>query len=208
MQFLCTSTVTCRSMSLSETFTESIETLEQNWTNSQGYCPLKKHKMTIKPNKRTIKQCIEEKTCARGKIPQDWSNRWPADLSTGQIQRKWKVPDLDLQGLLGKKAPPPSKRMAPWKKMILNRPLPSSKTPYFRNEAKCTTSLVKISFICMRMKNDFHIKGWALNLVLTQRPGGTRKWPNSKNCYKSGSILDGISLFFNSHTVLQTTEGI
>ena len=27
------------------------------------------------------------------------------------------------------------------------------------------------------MKNHFHIKGWALNLVLIQRPGGTRKWP-------------------------------
>lgn len=115
MQFLCTSIVTRTNMSLSVAFTESIETLEQNWTNSKGYCPLKKHKMTIKPNKKTKKQCIEEKTCARGKIPQDWSNRWPADLSTGQIQRKWKVPDLDLQGLLGNKAPPPSKRMAPWK---------------------------------------------------------------------------------------------
>ena len=34
-----------------------------------------------------------------------------------------------------------------------------------------------MSFICMRMKNDFHIKGWALNLVLIQGPGGTRKWP-------------------------------
>ena len=30
---------------------------------------------------------------------------------------------------------------------------------------------------CMRLKDDFHIKGWALNLVLKQRPGGTRKWP-------------------------------
>ena len=27
------------------------------------------------------------------------------------------------------------------------------------------------------MKNHFHIKGWALNLILIQRPGGTRKWP-------------------------------
>ena len=34
-----------------------------------------------------------------------------------------------------------------------------------------------MSFICMRAKNYFHIKGWALNLVLIQRPGGTRKWP-------------------------------
>ena len=34
-----------------------------------------------------------------------------------------------------------------------------------------------MSFICTRMKNDFHIKGWAPTLVLKQRPGGTRKWP-------------------------------
>ena len=26
-------------------------------------------------------------------------------------------------------------------------------------------------------ENNFHIKGWALNLVLIQRPGGTWKWP-------------------------------
>ena len=60
---------------------------------------------------------------------------------------------------------------------VPNRPLPSSKDPHFQNEARCTTFLVKMSFICMRMKNHFHLKGWALNLVLKQRPGGTRKWP-------------------------------
>ena len=57
-----------------------------------------------------------------------------------------------------------------------NGPLPSSKNPHFQNEAKCTAFLVKMSFICMRMKNYFHIKGWALNLVLIQRRGRTRKW--------------------------------
>ena len=35
---------------------------------------------------------------------------------------------------------------------------------------------LKMSFICMKMKNHLHIKGWALNLVLIQRLGGTRKW--------------------------------
>ena len=40
-----------------------------------------------------------------------------------------------------------------------NRPLPSSKIPHFQNEAKCTTFLVKMSLICMKMKNHFHIKG-------------------------------------------------
>ena len=70
----------------------------------------------------------------------------------------------------------------------INRPLPSSKNPPFQNEARCTTFLVKMSFICMRMKNGFHIKGWAPTLVLKQRPGGTRKWPinNSK-----GKVLMG-----------------
>ena len=38
------------------------------------------------------------------------------------------------------------------------------------NEAKCISNLVKMSFICMRMKNPFHIKGWPLNLDLIQRP--------------------------------------
>ena len=53
--------------------------------------------------------------------------------------------------------------------------LPSFKNPRFQNEAKCTTFLGKISFICMRMKYHFHIKGWALNLILIQRPRGIRK---------------------------------
>ena len=49
--------------------------------------------------------------------------------------------------------------------------------PHIRNEAECTTFLVKMSFICMRIENHFNIKGWAPNLVLIQRPGGTLKWP-------------------------------
>ena len=39
------------------------------------------------------------------------------------------------------------------------RPRPSSKNSRFQNEARCTTFLVKMTFICMRMKNDFHIHG-------------------------------------------------
>ena len=30
---------------------------------------------------------------------------------------------------------------------------------------------VKMNFICVKMKNHFHIKGWLFNLVLIQRPG-------------------------------------
>ena len=43
--------------------------------------------------------------------------------------------------------------------MIIFHPHPSSKNPHFQNEAMCKTFLVKMSFICMRMKNHFHIKG-------------------------------------------------
>ena len=59
-----------------------------------------------------------------------------------------------------------------------------------------------MSFICMRMKNNFHIKGWALNLVLIQRPGETRKSPIDwsllwlRNWWgKSGWFLALTSLF-------------
>ena len=42
---------------------------------------------------------------------------------------------------------------------VCNRPRPSSKNPHFQNEAKCTTVVVKMSFICMRIEKHFHIKG-------------------------------------------------
>ena len=43
--------------------------------------------------------------------------------------------------------------------MCDNRPPPSSKNPHFQNEEKCTTFLEKMSFISIRMKYHFHIKG-------------------------------------------------
>ena len=49
---------------------------------------------------------------------------------------------------------------------------------------KCKTFLVKISCICMRMKNRFQVKGLAGNLVLIQRPWGTWKWPIKLNLAK------------------------
>ena len=49
--------------------------------------------------------------------------------------------------------------------------------PSLSKKAKCPIFLVKMSFICMRMKNHFHVKGWALNLVLIQRPWEPGKWP-------------------------------
>ena len=53
----------------------------------------------------------------------------------------------------------------------------SSKNPRFQNEAKCTTFVVNMRFICMRIKNHFHINGFALSLALKQRLEATWKWP-------------------------------
>ena len=58
-----------------------------------------------------------------------------------------------------------------------NRPFPSSKKSRFQNEAKCETFVVKKSFICIIIKNHFHINGFALSLALKVRFFGTRKWP-------------------------------
>ena len=61
-----------------------------------------------------------------------------------------------------------------------NRPFPSSKQSHFQNEAKCETFVVKMSFICIIIKNHFHINGFALSLALKVRFFGTRKWPIRK----------------------------
>ena len=53
-------------------------------------------------------------------------------------------------------------------------------------------------FIFMRMKNNFHIKGWALNLVLIQRPGEIligRCFGSEIGVGKSGWFLALASLF-------------
>ena len=54
---------------------------------------------------------------------------------------------------------------------------PDPKTLTFKMKPSAQPFLVEMSFICMRMKNHFHIKGWAPSLVLKQRPRGTQKWP-------------------------------
>ena len=58
-----------------------------------------------------------------------------------------------------------------------NRPFPSSKKSHSQNEAKCETFVVKMSFICIIIKNHFHINSFALSLALKVRFFGTRKWP-------------------------------
>ena len=52
----------------------------------------------------------------------------------------------------------------------------SSRNSYFIHEAKYKMFLVKMSFICMRIKNPFHIND-LISLVLIQRLKDTRKWP-------------------------------
>ena len=58
-----------------------------------------------------------------------------------------------------------------------NRPLPRYKNSHSVNKAKCKTFLVKISYICMKIKNHFHINSLALSLAFKQNLGATRKWP-------------------------------
>ena len=61
--------------------------------------------------------------------------------------------------------------------IALNRPFLSSKIDHFQNEAKCKTNVVKMSFIYIRIKNHFHINGFALSLPLKQRLEATGECP-------------------------------
>ena len=76
-----------------------------------------------------------------------------------------------------------------WRKRIWlfyqkNRPSPSSNNLILTlkaSEAKWKTFLVKMSFICTKVRNHFinspHINGFALSPPLKQRLWATRKWP-------------------------------
>ena len=79
---------------------------------------------------------------------------------------------------------------------LFNRSFPSSKNPHFQKEAKCTSFLVKMSFICMRIKNHFHIKGWAHNLVLIQRPRRAGKWPILQISFMGNNKLQSVFWYF------------
>ena len=54
---------------------------------------------------------------------------------------------------------------------LTNRPGPSSKNSHFENEAKCTTFLVKMSFICVRMKMISILKAEHLTSFWYRGPG-------------------------------------
>ena len=80
----------------------------------------------------------------------------------------------------------------------VNRPFPSSKKSHFQNESKCETFVVKMSFICIIIKNHFHINGFALSLTLKVRFFGTRKWP---------ILNDTNTLFFIYFMCMINTDG-
>ena len=68
----------------------------------------------------------------------------------------------------------------------MNEPLPTCyKNPHFLNEAKCCRDNLSCENKFYLHENDklFPIKGWALNLVLVQRPGETRK-ARYISCYR------------------------
>ena len=48
---------------------------------------------------------------------------------------------------------------------------------HFKKEAKCETVLVKMSFICIRIKSHFHINDFSPSLALKHNFGATRIWP-------------------------------
>ena len=59
------------------------------------------------------------------------------------------------------------------------RPFPSSRNSHSDNETKCKIFLVKMGYICVRIKNHFRTNGFALSLALKQTLQATWKWPIS-----------------------------
>ena len=60
---------------------------------------------------------------------------------------------------------------------FFNWSFPRYKNSHFQNEAMYKAFVVKMSFICMRMKNHFHINGLVLSLASKKRLWAARKWP-------------------------------
>ena len=90
-------------------------------------------------------------------------SRFPSSLFVWEAKRKVSspFPSSDLRPFCEERTPhrrlQPQVSPFPFKYALTlrNRPLPSSEDPHFQNEARCTTSLVKMSFICMRNEKWF-----------------------------------------------------
>ena len=48
---------------------------------------------------------------------------------------------------------------------------------FFKTSPGAHPFIRKLAFICMWMKTNFHMKGWAPELALKKRPKVIRKWP-------------------------------
>ena len=91
------------------------------------------------------------------------------------------------------------------KSKFVNRSLPSSKNPHFQNEARCTTFLVKMSFIYTRMKNDSISKAEHLPSFWNRGPGelgnglllGCHLFPSAKLTFSYQWLSQDISLFLH-----------
>ena len=87
-------------------------------------------------------------------------SRFPSSLFVWEVKRKVSspFPSADLHPFCEERTPhrrlQPEVSPFPFKYTLTlpNRPLPNSEDPHFQNEARCTTFLVKMSFICMRVK--------------------------------------------------------
>ena len=67
-----------------------------------------------------------------------------------------------------------------------------------------------MTFICMRIKNHFHINSYALSLALEQRLGTIPKWPTARHQPRSqgplflgsrkevGAFLSSLKAFFTN----------
>ena len=92
---------------------------------------------------------------------------------------------------------------------FMNRPFPSCKKSHLQNEARCETFVVKMSFICIIIKNHFHINSFALSLALKVRFFWTRKWPIALRYlfFSNGFEINLLysQLFLNKHLFRRTT---
>ena len=65
--------------------------------------------------------------------------------------------------------------------------------PLFQSESKCETILMKMTLITA-FRTHFHMKGFALRLVLKQKHKRTRKWPISLSASPLAKSLSGFTL--------------
>ena len=56
-------------------------------------------------------------------------------------------------------------------------------------QVEAGTRLLKMSFICVRIKNDFQMNGFALSLALKQRLRAPRKWLITLTSMKRNELL-------------------